>query len=65
MPSTAIEDYLKQIYLRQQGADEGLVPMGTLSETMRGKPNRANGGSSGWMHSRAPTSVATGTTSSR
>src|SRR3954447_6930380 len=42
MPSSTVEDYLKQIYLEQQAADAGqLVPMGKLATLMNVVPGTA------------------------
>jgi len=42
MPSSTVEDYLKQIYLEQQAGDAGqLVPMGRLAAAMGGGPGTA------------------------
>jgi DtxR family Mn-dependent transcriptional regulator len=41
MPSSTVEDYLKQIYLLQQEAPGGLVPMGKLAAVMSVVPGTA------------------------
>jgi DtxR family transcriptional regulator, Mn-dependent transcriptional regulator len=41
MASSTVEDYLKQIYLEQQGLGGGLVPMGKLATAMRVVPGTA------------------------
>src|SRR6476661_8041735 len=42
MPSSTVEDYLKQIYLEQQAGDAGqLVPMGRLAAAMGVVPGTA------------------------
>jgi len=41
MPSVAIEDYIKQIYLQNQNAPEDLVSMGALAEAMDVVPGTA------------------------
>ncbi len=41
MPSSTIEDYIKQIYAEQQAAPEGLVPMGKLAAAMDVVPGTA------------------------
>jgi DtxR family Mn-dependent transcriptional regulator len=41
MPSSTIEDYLKQIYLHQPGSTSGLLSMGNLSEAMDVAPGTA------------------------
>ena len=41
MPSSTVEDYVKQIYLAEQHSDETLVPMGKLAETMGVVPGTA------------------------
>src|ERR1700733_12305971 len=41
MPSSTVEDYLKQIYLLQQELADGLVPMGKLAAVMGVVPGTA------------------------
>ncbi|HEY8240097.1 MAG TPA: metal-dependent transcriptional regulator [Kiritimatiellia bacterium] len=38
MPSSTVENYIKQIYLEQQNTGNALVPMGRLAELMRVAP---------------------------
>lgn len=41
MPSSTVENYLKQLYLEQQQSDERLVPMGRLASVMGVVPGTA------------------------
>ncbi len=41
MPTSTVENYLKALYLAQQSADGGVVPMGRLSATMNVVPGTA------------------------
>ena len=41
MPSTTVENYLKQIYLEQQPLGAQLVPMGRLASAMAVTPGTA------------------------
>src|SRR3982751_1400223 len=41
MPTSTVENYLKQIYLEQQGVADRLVPMGRLAEVMGVVPGTA------------------------
>src|SRR2546421_114591 len=41
MPTSTVEDYLKQIYLEQQNAPDELVPMGKLAAAMGVVPGTA------------------------
>src|SRR6476646_10653692 len=41
MPSSTVENYVKQIYLEQQAAGAGLVPMGKLAAAMGVVPGTA------------------------
>jgi DtxR family Mn-dependent transcriptional regulator len=41
MPSSTVENYLKQIYLLQQQVADGLVPMGKLASVMGVVPGTA------------------------
>src|SRR5688500_10754743 len=41
MPTSTVEDYLKQLYLEQQNAPEELVPMGRLATLMGVVPGTA------------------------
>jgi len=38
MPSSTVENYVKQIYIEQQRTGDGLVPMGRLADLMRVSP---------------------------
>jgi DtxR family Mn-dependent transcriptional regulator len=41
MPSSTVENYLKQLYLEHQGIDDDLVPMGRLATAMNVTPGTA------------------------
>lgn len=41
MPSSTVENYLKQLYLEQQQTEDRLVPMGRLAQVMRVVPGTA------------------------
>jgi DtxR family Mn-dependent transcriptional regulator len=41
MPSSTVENYIKQLYLEQQRSPDQLVPMGRLAEIMRVVPGTA------------------------
>lgn len=41
MPTSTVEDYLKQLYLLQQQTDSRLVPMGKLAEAVQVAPGTA------------------------
>src|SRR5262245_38819503 len=41
MPSSTVENYLKQLYLEHQSIDDDLVPMGRLATAMNVTPGTA------------------------